>query len=87
MRDIWCAPESLTFLGAPRCQPITALLEERGVRAAFFGAPVDTQGFPQRPGTVLGPKACREASAQYTGAVTLEHDGCAGHPRALARSR
>jgi len=73
LRDIWSSPESLTFLGAPRCEPQAALLSEHGARAAFFGAPVDTQGFPQRPGTVLGPKACREASAQYTGAATLEH--------------
>jgi agmatinase len=44
-----------------------------GSRAAFFGAPVDSQGFPLRPGTSLGPKGIREASAQYTGAATLEH--------------
>lgn len=34
---------------------------------------MDSQGFPLRPGTSLGPKGCREASAQYTGAATLEH--------------
>jgi agmatinase len=73
MRDIWSTPESATFLGTPRCEPITERLEEHEARAAFFGAPVDSQGFPQRPGTTLGPKACREASAQYTGAATLEH--------------
>ncbi len=73
MRDIWSGPESLTFLGAPRCEPTAERLAERGARVAFFGAPVDTQGFPQRPGTTLGPKACREASAQYIGAATMEH--------------
>ena len=73
MRDIWSSPETLTFLGAPRCEAKPEELRKAGARAAFFGAPVDTQGFPQRPGTVLGPKACREASGQYTGAATLEH--------------
>jgi len=73
MRDIWSSPETFTFLGAPRCEPRTDELKKAGARAAFFGAPVDTQGFPQRPGTVLGPKAIREASGQYTGAATLEH--------------
>jgi agmatinase len=73
MRDIWSSPETFTFLGAPRCEPNPEALRKAGVRAAFFGAPVDTQGFPQRPGTVLGPKAMREASGQYTGAATLEH--------------
>jgi agmatinase len=73
MRDIWSNPDTLTFLGAPRCEVNVDELRKAGARAAFFGAPVDTQGFPQRPGTVLGPKACREASAQYTGAATLEH--------------
>jgi agmatinase len=43
------------------------------VRAAFFGAPVDTQGFIQRPGTTLGPRALRQASVQYAAAITLEH--------------
>jgi agmatinase len=73
MRDIWSSPETFTFLGAPRCEAKPEALRKAGARAAFFGAPVDTQGFPQRPGTVLGPKACREASGQYTGAATLEH--------------
>jgi len=73
MRDIWSSPETFTFLGAPRCEAKTDQLRQAGARAAFFGAPVDTQGFNQRPGTVLGPKACREASGQYTGAATLEH--------------
>jgi agmatinase len=73
MRDIWSSPETFTFLGAPRCEAKTDQLRKAGARAAFFGAPVDTQGFPQRPGTVLGPKAMREASGQYTGAATLEH--------------
>src|SRR5262249_37072903 len=48
-------------------------VRDAAARVAFFGAPVDTQGFPQRPGTTLGPKACREASVQYSGAATLEH--------------
>jgi agmatinase len=73
MRDIWSSPDTYSFLGAPRCEPTMELLRKAGARAAFFGAPVDTQGFPQRPGTVLGPKAFREASAQYSGAATLEH--------------
>jgi len=73
MRDIWSSPETFTFLGAPRCAAKTDDLRKAGARAAFFGAPVDTQGFPQRPGTVLGPKAMREASGQYTGAATMEH--------------
>lgn len=73
MRDIWSSLDLPTFLGAPRCEPASEALKQAGARAAFFGAPVDSQGFPQRPGTTLGPKACREASAQYTGAATLEH--------------
>jgi agmatinase len=73
MRDIWSTPQSNTFLGAPRCEPRRDLLEEAGVRAAFFGALVDTGGFVQRPGTTLGPKALREASVQYAGATTMEH--------------
>jgi agmatinase len=73
MRDIWSTPDSFTFLGAPRCAPSAKSIKSSGARAAFFGAPVDTQGFPQRPGTTLGPKACREASAQYSGAATMEH--------------
>jgi arginase family enzyme len=73
VRDIWSSPDTYSFLGAPRCEPTVELLRKAGARAAFFGAPVDSQGFPQRPGTVLGPKAFREASAQYSGAATLEH--------------
>jgi agmatinase len=73
MRDIWSSPDSFSFLGAPRCAPRAEAIQSSGARAAFFGAPVDTQGFPLRPGTTLGPKAIREASAQYTGAATLEH--------------
>ena len=73
MRDIWTTPDSFSFLGADRCEPSTSALRARGARAAFFGAPVDTQGFTQRPGTTLGPKACREASVQYAGAATMEH--------------
>ena len=73
MRDIWSTPDSFTFLGAPRSDADSESLIGLGARAAFFGAPVDTQGFTQRPGTTLGPKACREASVQYAGAATLEH--------------
>lgn len=73
MRDIWSTPASFTFLGAPQCDASARALSEIGARAAFFGAPVDSQGFPLRPGTSLGPKGCREASAQYSGAATLEH--------------
>jgi agmatinase len=73
MRDIWSTPAVFTFLGAPQCAPSSAGIRAAGARAAFLGAPVDSQGFPLRPGTSLGPKACREASAQYTGAATLEH--------------
>jgi agmatinase len=73
MRDIWSSPDSFSFLGAPRCVPTAEAIRSSGARAAFFGAPVDTQGFALRPGTTLGPRACREASAQYTGAATLEH--------------
>jgi agmatinase len=73
MRDIWSAPASFTFLGAPQCEPRSDALRSAGARVAFFGAPVDSQGFPLRPGTSLGPKGLREASAQYTGAATLEH--------------
>jgi agmatinase len=73
MRDIWSSPDSYSFLGAPRCQPTTDSIASAGARAAFFGAPVDTMGFQQRPGVSLGPKACREASAQYSGAATMEH--------------
>lgn len=73
MRDIWTTPDSFSFLGAPRCEPSPPALKAQGARTAFFGAPVDTQGFTQRPGTTLGPKACREASVQYAGAATLEH--------------
>jgi agmatinase len=73
MRDIWSTPDSFSFLGAPRCEPTRPALKAAGARVAFFGAPVDGQGFPQRPGTTLGPKACREASVQYAGAATLEH--------------
>jgi agmatinase len=73
MRDIWSAPASFTFLGAPQCELAADRIGAAGARAAFFGAPVDSQGFPLRPGTSLGPKGLREASAQYTGAATLEH--------------
>ncbi len=73
MRDIWTTPDSFSFLGAPRCEASSPALRTMGARAAFFGAPVDTQGFTQRPGTTLGPKACREASVQYAGAATMEH--------------
>lgn len=73
MRDIWSAPDSYSFLGAPRCDATAESIASSGARAAFFGAPVDTMGFPQRPGVTLGPKACREASVQYAGAATMEH--------------
>jgi agmatinase len=73
MRDIWSAPDAYSFLGAARCVPIVEALTRAGARAAFFGAPVDGMGFPQRPGVTLGPKACREASVQYAGAATIEH--------------
>lgn len=73
LRDIWSLPDSYSFLGATRCEASAEALTRAGARAAFFGAPVDGMGFPQRPGVTLGPKACREASAQYAGAATIEH--------------
>lgn len=73
MRDIWSAPDSYSFLGADRCEPSAEALTAARARVAFFGAPVDGMGFPQRPGVTLGPKACREASVQYAGAATIEH--------------
>jgi agmatinase len=73
LRDIWSAPDTYTFLGAGRCEASAEALTQTGARAAFFGAPVDGMGFPQRPGVTLGPKACREASVQYAGAATIEH--------------
>lgn len=73
LRDIWSTPDSFSFLGAPRCEPTADSVRAAGARAAFFGAPVDGQGFTQRPGTTLGPKALREASVQYAGAATMEH--------------
>lgn len=73
LRDIWSTPDSFSFLGAPRCEPTADSVGHAEARAAFLGAPVDGQGFTQRPGTTLGPKALREASVQYAGAATMEH--------------
>ena len=73
LRDIWSTPDAYSFLAAARCEANAEQLTRAGARAAFFGAPVDGMGFPQRPGVTLGPKACREASAQYAGAATIEH--------------
>jgi agmatinase len=63
-----------TFLGVPGCPPVAADLAVRGTRAAFLGAPVDTQVVPDRPGTMLAPAACRAASQQFAGNPVLEHD-------------
>jgi arginase family enzyme len=61
-----------TFLSVPSCAASSGDLAARGARAAFVGAPVDTQVVPTRPGTTLGPDACRAASQQYAGNPTLE---------------
>jgi arginase family enzyme len=63
-----------TFLSAPSCAASSGDLAARGARAAFVGAPVDTQVVPARPGTTLGPAACRAASQQYAGNPTLEQE-------------
>lgn len=62
-----------TFLAAPSCAAGAAELAAHGARAAFVGAPIDTQVVPTRPGTTLGPAACRAASQQYAGYPSLEH--------------
>lgn len=56
-----------TFLGAPSCAPDPAALRAVAARAAFLGAPIDTGVVRARPGTTLGPDACRRASAQFAG--------------------
>lgn len=71
--DIWSMPRFMTFMGTPQCEPETEQLRAAGARAAFFGAAIETQGFPLRPGTTLGPKVCREASVQYAGGATFEY--------------
>jgi arginase family enzyme len=63
-----------TFLGTPTCAASAGELASRGARAAFVGVPVDTHVVPMRPGTTLGPAACRAASQQYAGYPTLEHE-------------
>jgi agmatinase len=56
-----------TFLGAPFVRPAAVDIRAHGARAVFLGAPVDTGVVPARPGTPLGPAACRAASAQFAG--------------------
>ena len=56
-----------TFLDAPACPPDADAIRAAGARAAFLGAPIDTGVVPWRPGTALGPEACRRASAQFAG--------------------
>jgi agmatinase len=63
-----------TFLGVPTCEPSAGAVASRHARAAVLGAPVDTQVVPSRPGTSLGPGACRAASQQYAGNPTLEYE-------------
>jgi agmatinase len=63
-----------TFLGVPVCEARAGELASREVRAAMLGAPVDTQVVPSRPGTTLGPQACRAASQQYAGYPALEYE-------------
>lgn len=63
-----------TFLAAPSCPLHAGTIASRGIRAAFVGAPIDTQVVPSRPGTTLAPAACRAASQQYAGYPTLEHE-------------
>jgi agmatinase len=58
---------STTFLATARCPPTAAALAAAGARAAFLGAPIDTGVVPDRPGTALGPDACRRASQQFGG--------------------
>ena len=70
--EFWAVPALVTFLGAPYREADVGSLREAGVKAAFFGAPTDTQGSPSRPGVTLGPAALREASLQYIGATTYE---------------
>ena len=64
---------STTFLQAPSCVASAGELASRGARAAFIGAPIDSQVVPARPGTTLGPAACRSASQQYAGYPALEY--------------
>ncbi len=63
-----------TFLGVPSCAARAVELASRQARAALLGAPVDTQVVPSRPGTTLGPQACRTASQQYAGYPALEYE-------------
>jgi agmatinase len=63
-----------TFLGVPTCEPSATAVASRQARAAVLGAPVDTQVVPSRPGTTLGPAACRAASQQYAGYPALEYE-------------
>lgn len=62
-----------TFLGAPLCPPDAEALRAVGARAAFLGAPVDTGVVASRPGTSLGPDACRQASAQFADNPVYEY--------------
>jgi arginase family enzyme len=63
-----------TFLGVPSCPAVAGEVASREARAAMLGAPVDTQVVPTRPGTTLGPRACRAASQQYAGYPALEYE-------------
>jgi len=63
----------LTFLGAPLCPVDAEALRAVRARAAFLGAPVDTGVVPNRPGTRLGPDACRRASAQFADNPVYEY--------------
>jgi agmatinase len=71
-KDTWSMPPFRTFLSAPMCELSAEAIEQSGAGAVFFGAPVDSQGFPDRPGAILGPDACRRESLVDMGATTVE---------------
>lgn len=70
--DTWSMPPFRSFLSAPMCELSAEAIARAGARAVYVGAPVDSQGFPDRPGTTLGPDACRRASLADMGATTVE---------------
>ena len=69
-KDTWSMPPFRTFLSSPMCELSAEAIAESG--AGAFGAPVDSQGFPDRPGAILGPEACRRESLVDMGATTVE---------------
>jgi len=76
--DTWSMPPFRTFLSSPMCELSADAIAESGAGAVYFGAPVDSQGFPDRPGAVLGPDACRRESLVDMGATIQLYRECLG---------